>query len=83
MKSMHYHYLTIEQRESLEKLMRSRVRGESELKAALEKLHQPDYGTCIECGKDIDYVRLQVEPFALHCLACSRLPITARPTTRP
>ncbi|MGH8733108.1 MAG: TraR/DksA family transcriptional regulator [Burkholderiales bacterium] len=73
---MHYHYLTIEQRESLEKLMRSSARGESELKAALEKLRQPDYGICIECGKDIEYVRLQAQPFALHCAACSRLPIT-------
>lgn len=80
---MHYHYLTIEQRESLEKLVRAGIRGESQLKTALEKLRQPDYGTCIECGKDIDYARLQIEPFALHCLACSRLPITAGPTTRP
>jgi RNA polymerase-binding transcription factor DksA len=76
---MHYHYLTIEQRESLEKLIRSSVRGESALKDALNKLHQPDYGTCIECAKDIGYVRLQVEPFALHCAACSRLPIAANP----
>jgi DnaK suppressor protein len=75
---VHYHYLTIEQRESLEKRIRSSAGGEAELKTALEKLRQPDYGTCIECGKDIDYARLQVEPFALHCLACSRLPIAAR-----
>ena len=74
---MHYHYLTIEQRESLENLIRSSVRGESQLKAALEKLRQPDYGTCIECGENIDYVRLQVDPFALHCRACSRLPVAA------
>jgi RNA polymerase-binding transcription factor DksA len=80
---MHYHYLTIEQRESLEQQLRSSAGTQSELKAALEKLRQPDYGTCIECGQDIGYDRLQVEPFALHCLACSRLPITARPTTSP
>jgi len=76
--TMHYHYLTIEQRESLENLVRAGVRSEAQLKTALEKLRQPDYGTCIECGKDIDYARLQIEPFALHCLACSRLPIAAR-----
>jgi RNA polymerase-binding transcription factor DksA len=76
---VHYHYLTLEQRESLEQRIRSSAGGETDLKAALEKLHRPDYGTCIECGKDIDYVRLQVEPFALHCAACSRLPITTRP----
>jgi RNA polymerase-binding transcription factor DksA len=72
---MHYHYLTIEQRETLEKLIRSTVRGDSELKAALEKLRQPDYGTCIECGNDIDFDRLQADTSALHCRACSRLPV--------
>jgi RNA polymerase-binding transcription factor DksA len=77
---MHYHYLTIEQRKSLEELIRSSVRGESELISALAKLHQPDYGTCIECQRDIDYARLQGDPFALHCRACSRLPIATRTT---
>jgi RNA polymerase-binding transcription factor DksA len=77
---MHYHYLTIEQRKSLEELIRSSVRGESELKSALAKLHEPDYGTCIECRRDIDFVRLQVDPFALHCRTCSRLPIATRTT---
>ena len=77
---MHYHYLTIEQRTSLEELIRSRVRGESQLRSALAKLHEPDYGTCIECRRDIDYVRLQVDPFALHCRTCSRMPIATRTT---
>jgi len=76
--TMHYHYLTIEQRESLEKLIRSRVHGASQLATALERLRQPDYGTCIECAKDVDYARLQADPFALHCLACSRLPVATK-----
>ena len=75
---MHYHYLTIEQRESLENLICSSVHGESQLSTALARLREPDYGTCIECEKDIDYDRLQVDPFALHCRACSRLPIAAK-----
>ena len=77
---MHYHYLTIEQRTSLEELIRSSVRGESQLRSALTKLREPDYGTCIECRRDIDYVRLQVDPFALHCRTCSRMPIATRTT---
>jgi RNA polymerase-binding transcription factor DksA len=77
---MHYHYLTIEQRTSLEELIRSSVRGESQLRSALAKLREPEYGTCIECRRDIDYVRLQVDPFALHCRTCSRLPIATRTT---
>jgi RNA polymerase-binding transcription factor DksA len=75
---MHYHYLTIEQRKSLEERIRSSVRGELQLRSALAKLREPDYGTCIECRRDIEYVSLQVDPFALHCRTCSRLPIAKR-----
>ena len=76
---MHYHYLTIEQRETLEKLIRSRIGGGSQLVTALERLHQPDYGVCIECGKDIGFVRLEADPSALHCQACARLPVSPKP----
>ena len=34
---VHYHYLTIEQRETLEKLIRSRIGGGSQLATALER----------------------------------------------
>lgn len=72
---MHYHYLTLEQRDALEQRMRSSIRSESQLQAALQRLHQPDYGVCIECGKDIAFVRLDADPDALHCGDCARLPI--------
>ena len=72
---MHYHYLTLEQRDALEQRMRDINVGERELQAALQRLHQPDYGVCIECGKDIAFVRLQEDPDALHCSDCARLPI--------
>jgi RNA polymerase-binding transcription factor DksA len=73
--TVHYHYFTLEQRDALEKLLRSRIRAKAELDAALERLHQPDYGVCIECGKDIDFVRLEADPDALHCGDCARLPV--------
>ncbi len=75
---MHYRYLTLEQRTSLEKLIRARTGAGAPLAAALERLHQPDYGVCIECGKDIGFERLEADPSAFHCRACARLPI-ARP----
>ena len=75
---MHYHYLTLEQRGTLEKLIRSRTGAGAPLAAALERLHQPDYGVCIECRQDIGFERLEADPSALHCRACARLPI-ARP----
>ncbi len=72
---MHYHYLTIEQRESLARLIREQLGAGAQRDAALERLHQPGYGGCIECGKDIGFVRLEADPSALHCQACARLPI--------
>lgn len=74
---MHYHYLTIEQREILTNLIRSRYVSGAELEIALKRLHEPDYGVCVECGKDIGFVRLNVDPWALYCQACALLPIPA------
>lgn len=72
---MHYHYLTLEQRDALEKGLRLRIHAQPELDAALERLRQPDYGVCIECGSDIAFVRLEADPDALHCADCARLPV--------
>lgn len=77
---MHYRYLTIEQRENLEKRIRAAARSESALKSGLERLHQPDYGVCIECRADIGYERLLADPAALHCRACGHLPTAPRAT---
>jgi RNA polymerase-binding transcription factor DksA len=77
-KNLHYHYLTLEQREALEKLIRSRIGAQPDVAAALERLHQPDYGVCIECCKDIAFVRLEADPAALHCASCARLPVKSR-----
>jgi RNA polymerase-binding transcription factor DksA len=68
---MHYHYLTITQREALETLMRSQIAAGTELQSALERLHQPDYGVCVDCGRDIAFVRLEDEPLALRCQQCA------------
>jgi RNA polymerase-binding transcription factor DksA len=73
--AIHYHYLTLEQRSTLERIIRSRVAAPAQLASALARLHQPDYGVCIECGKDIGYDRLEADPDALHCKACACLPI--------
>ncbi|OGA04069.1 MAG: hypothetical protein A3H35_20350 [Betaproteobacteria bacterium RIFCSPLOWO2_02_FULL_62_17] len=73
----HQHYLTIEQRDALEKLIRSRIRTGARLESALERLHMPDYGVCIECSRDIEFVRLEADPLAMHCRTCSRLPVSA------
>jgi RNA polymerase-binding transcription factor DksA len=67
---MHYHYLTIEQRETLQGLIESRMKEQPALKPALEFLHSPDYGVCVACGGDIAYTKLLADPAARHCRTC-------------
>ena len=38
--------------------------------AALRRLRENDYGACTDCGSDIPFARLKVEPWALRCVAC-------------
>lgn len=37
---------------------------------ALRRVHAPEYGYCIDCGAEIAFDRLRVEPQALRCVAC-------------
>jgi RNA polymerase-binding transcription factor DksA len=73
---MHYHYLTLEQRNNLESILRAQL-ASGALNTALGLLRQGDYGVCIECGADIPYARLRDDPLALHCRACARPPRAA------
>ncbi len=38
--------------------------------AALLRLEQDDYGACADCGCDIPFDRLKIEPWALRCVPC-------------
>ena len=67
---MHYHYFTIEQRESLERLIRSSLAGRPEMGSALARLHSPQFGVCERCGTDIPYLRLSSDPLERLCGAC-------------
>ena len=43
------------------------------IESALLRLHTPDYGECADCGEDIPYSRLRVNPLATRCTACQTL----------
>jgi DnaK suppressor protein len=38
--------------------------------AALRRLQEDRYGTCVDCGEAIAFDRLKVEPWALRCVVC-------------
>ena len=66
---MHYHYFTLEQRGSLEAVIRDRLSGAG-MHYALERLRSPEFGVCESCGADIPYVRLADDPLLNRCPAC-------------
>lgn len=39
-----------------------------QINAALERMHDGTYGTCIICGKDIPYERLEAIPYTAYCI---------------
>ena len=41
--------------------------------AALERIADGSYGDCVDCGLEIGFERLKVEPGALRCIECQRV----------
>ncbi|HUP93848.1 MAG TPA: TraR/DksA family transcriptional regulator [Burkholderiales bacterium] len=41
-----------------------------EIDAALRRMDDGDYGDCEECGGEIDFRRLEVQPTASRCVPC-------------
>ena len=41
-----------------------------DIDAALARIADGSYGTCIDCDIDIDYRRLQAQPAAIRCVEC-------------
>ncbi len=39
--------------------------------AALQRLDKGEYGRCRDCGEDIPFERLKVEPWAERCVPCA------------
>ena len=49
----------------------SRDAGElAEVEAALTRVAEGSYGTCVECGEPIPHARLAANPSAARCIAC-------------
>jgi DnaK suppressor protein len=42
------------------------------LEAALARMNKGEYGACADCGRDIGFPRLAVQPIALRCLECQQ-----------
>jgi DnaK suppressor protein len=42
------------------------------VESSLQRLHEPEFGLCSDCGAEIPYSRLQANPIAVRCLPCQR-----------
>jgi DnaK suppressor protein len=40
---------------------------------ALKRLEKAEFGTCVNCGREVQPGRLQAVPWALHCIDCQEL----------
>jgi RNA polymerase-binding protein DksA len=44
----------------------------SEIDAALKRIEEGTYGTCLNCGREIPRERLEAQPWASLCIDCKR-----------
>jgi len=42
-----------------------------QLERALDKIDDPDFGLCMECGEEIPFKRLMIMPGSVLCVACA------------
>lgn len=65
---------TVESDRHLVLIMRERDRLlMSEIKAALARVDEGEYGVCEECGEEIGLARLRAQPTATLCVHCKSL----------
>jgi len=43
----------------------------AKVSAAMQRLDSGDYGSCVECGMEIEPGRLEVYPYADECIECA------------
>ena len=44
---------------------------ESQIKHAIDRIHNGQYGMCSQCGEPIAVSRLKAQPTATRCIACA------------
>ncbi len=63
------------ERSERELMLKIRRRTEElirEIHGALMRIRKGSFGTCVECGRDIEIKRLKAQPMATLCLECKK-----------
>jgi DnaK suppressor protein len=61
----------LENQEVLDALANEATVEINKINAALQRMGDGSYGTCLSCGEAIDRRRLNVRPYASRCIACA------------
>ena len=48
------------------------IQGIRDIEGAFKRIKDGEYGTCIDCGDDIGFARLQAYPTAKRCIVCQQ-----------
>ena len=63
--------IELENLEALEVIERTEITEIHKIEAALQRISEGTYGTCVKCGEHIDPRRLKALPTAATCISCS------------
>jgi DnaK suppressor protein len=63
--------IELENLEALEVIGRTEIAEIHQIEAALQRISDGIYGTCVKCGEPIDPRRLKALPTASSCISCS------------
>ena len=48
------------------------IRELRQIEGARTRMREQDFGVCVDCGEDIRFERLQVQPAATRCIDCQK-----------
>ncbi|MCW2275475.1 TraR/DksA family transcriptional regulator [Rhodoblastus acidophilus] len=60
----------LEGQDALEGIEKQKLREIQQIRAALQRIADGQYGICAKCGDDIDPKRLKALPTAIFCVSC-------------
>ena len=60
----------LQQQAMAKALTKRRITEKKAIAQALLRIKNNEYGTCIECGEDIEKARLIINPTVLKCIEC-------------
>jgi DnaK suppressor protein len=63
--------IELENQEALEVIEQTETTEIQQIEAAIKRISEGTYGTCVKCGEPIDPRRLKALPTAVACISCS------------